>query len=64
MKEIEELDEGHEEDDPDEEEENLETNNFVCEECDYRWEDSYAGDDWESQNLVCPMCGSLNLTQL
>ena len=42
----------------------LELSSFVCEDCDYRWEDSHSGEDWEEQSLVCPMCGSLNATQL
>ena len=55
---MEELDEEYEE------EESLESSSFVCEDCDYRWEDNLPGEDWEPQNLVCPMCGSVNVTQL
>ena len=56
--------EEEEEEDSAEGEESPELSNFVCEDCDYRWEDSYSGEDWEEQGLVCPMCGSVNITQL
>ncbi len=36
---------------------------FVCEDCDYRWDES-ADNDMESGMHVCPMCGSVNVTQL
>lgn len=40
---------------------------FVCEECDYRWEDLHSiEDEWEEKSVVCPMCGcgSMNVTRL
>ncbi len=41
----------------------LEDNSFVCEDCDYRWEEVTA-DEMDSGSIVCPMCGSVNVTQL
>lgn len=43
-------------------EEDLEAVSYVCEDCDYRWEES--GLDEVEGNMVCPMCGSINVTQL
>ncbi|MCR9144333.1 MAG: hypothetical protein NXI24_18950 [bacterium] len=43
-------------------EEDLEGVSYVCEDCDYRWEES--GMDEVEGNIVCPMCGSINVTQL
>ena len=60
---MEETENKHEEEDS-AAEESLELSSFVCEDCDYRWEDSYTGEDWEDQGLVCPMCGSVNITHL
>ena len=37
---------------------------FVCEECDYRWDENSLSDDWEESDIICPMCGSTNSTQL
>ncbi len=41
---------------------------FACEECDYRWDDYIVGEkeDIESEDyeVVCPMCGSLNISQI
>ena len=48
----------------DEDEENTEIVSFVCEDCDYRWEDAYSEDEVDERSLVCPMCGSVNVTQL
>lgn len=43
--------------------EDIEYVSFVCEDCDYRWEEGSEGEgDYDS--MVCPMCGSLNVTQL
>ncbi len=36
----------------------------VCEDCDYRWESKYQEEELESNTIICPMCGSMNLTQL
>lgn len=47
----------------DEAEEDLEDVSFVCEDCDYRWEDVSA-EEVETGTIVCPMCGSVNVTQL
>ena len=44
-------------------EEDLEDSSYVCEDCDYRWEDITA-EEVESGMAVCPMCGSVNVTQL
>ncbi|MCB1326443.1 MAG: hypothetical protein H7A21_05865 [Spirochaetales bacterium] len=43
--------------------EDLEAVSFVCEDCDYRWEEPAAEDAAEG-SMVCPMCGSVNVTQL
>ncbi|MBX7058248.1 MAG: hypothetical protein K1X75_09280 [Leptospirales bacterium] len=51
--------EGWEED----ENEDLEGVSYVCEDCDYRWEESGLDDSGEG-SMVCPMCGSINVTQL
>ena len=40
---------------------------FACEDCDYRWEDYYEDgveDDMEDRFPICPMCGSVAVTQL
>ena len=42
---------------------NLEDVSFVCEECDYRWEETGA-EEVDESNVVCPMCGSTNVTLL
>ncbi len=44
-------------------EEDLDDTSFVCEDCDYRWED-ISQEEQESGLIVCPMCGSVNVTQL
>lgn len=41
---------------------------YACEDCDYRWDamensDNY-GVDEERFDIVCPMCGSTNVTQI
>lgn len=41
----------------------LEETSFVCEDCDYRWED-LSEEEMDSGMIVCPMCGSVNVTQL
>lgn len=43
--------------------ENLEDASFVCEDCDYRWEEMAEAEVDES-SMVCPMCGSVNVTLL
>ena len=42
---------------------------FACEDCDYRWEDVIIKrrdelDGIEDINPACPMCGSINITQI
>ena len=44
-------------------EDELEQASFVCEDCDYRWEDA-TQEEIDSGMMVCPMCGSTNVTQL
>ena len=44
-------------------EDELERTSFVCEDCDYRWDEA-TPEEIESGMLVCPMCGSINVTQL
>ena len=39
---------------------------YACEDCDYRWEDVFVKkrndyDDVE-MDIICPMCGSINIT--
>ena len=34
---------------------------FVCEDCDYRW-DEMAEEEVDESSMVCPMCGSVNVT--
>ncbi|MCB1175756.1 MAG: hypothetical protein KDK39_19430 [Leptospiraceae bacterium] len=43
--------------------ENLDDASFVCEDCDYRWEE-YAMNEDDETSMVCPMCGSINVTLL
>lgn len=43
--------------------ENLEDISFVCEDCDYRWEET-GPEEADESNVVCPMCGSTNVTLL
>ncbi len=59
-------------DDDDESGENPERKvnvSYACEDCDYRWEDvlfkrrGEDSDDYEA-DAVCPMCGSVNVTQI
>ncbi|MDA3900170.1 MAG: hypothetical protein PF637_06575 [Spirochaetes bacterium] len=43
---------------------------FVCDDCDYRWDDNIAqksNDYNEAEDItdcVCPMCGSMNVAQI
>ncbi len=42
---------------------------FACDDCDYRWEDQIikAKDEIEDESdfdVICPMCGSVNITQI
>ncbi|MFW6366313.1 MAG: hypothetical protein ACOC2H_07570 [Spirochaetota bacterium] len=43
---------------------------FVCDDCDYRWDDSILQRKNEYEeveeitDVVCPMCGSMNVTQI
>jgi len=34
---------------------------YACEDCDHRWE---ADDFLDTHELICPMCGSSNITEL
>jgi len=52
------LDDDWSEDDVD-----IEHVSYVCEDCDYRWEET-TEPDFDTDSMVCPMCGSLNVTQL
>ena len=38
---------------------------YACDECDYRWDDvvmKRKGDEIEDRDVICPMCGSMNVT--
>lgn len=41
---------------------------FACDDCDYRWDDVVVRRkndyDDDSDGVVCPMCGSMNVTQI
>jgi hypothetical protein len=41
---------------------------FACEDCDYRWDDYIVGEkdelEKEEFDVVCPMCGSVNISQI
>ena len=43
---------------------------LVCDDCDYRWDDTVIqkknafGEPEELGDVVCPMCGSMNVTQI
>ncbi|MFW5862854.1 MAG: hypothetical protein ACOCWZ_11470 [Spirochaetota bacterium] len=40
---------------------------LACEDCDYRWEDVVLKPkdlDLDDIEIVCPMCGSINVTQI
>ncbi len=43
---------------------------FACEDCDYRWDDivvknrGILDEDDEDYEGICPMCGSMNVTQI
>ena len=54
---------GDELEDDEFQENDLENASFVCEDCDYRWE-NLSQDEFDSGMEVCPMCGSTNVTQL
>lgn len=58
-----EIEEDLDEWDAEEGDENLEDTSFVCEDCDYRWEELTA-EEIDTGTIVCPMCGSVNVTQL
>ena len=41
------------------------TVSYACDECDYRWDDLVAkkkGEIEEELDIICPMCGSMNVT--
>lgn len=60
MSELEELDN---ESEWDANQEDLDGISFVCEDCDYRWEEM-GNTEVDDTSIVCPMCGSTNVTQL
>ena len=43
---------------------------FACEDCDYRWDDVIVKikgnleDEEKEIEVICPMCGSMNITQI
>lgn len=40
---------------------------LACDDCDYRWEDVIVkrkDEDIEDIEIICPMCGSTNVTQI
>lgn len=41
---------------------------FACDDCDYRWDDVIVRRkdeyDDDSDGVICPMCGSMNVTQI
>ncbi len=37
---------------------------YACEDCDHRWEADTEDDYLDSWELICPMCGSSNITEL
>ncbi|MGL4368140.1 MAG: hypothetical protein ACRCUT_00475 [Spirochaetota bacterium] len=41
---------------------------FACEDCDYRWDDVIVkgneDEDGDDFSATCPMCGSMNVTQI
>lgn len=41
---------------------------YACEDCDYRWEDSFemqgSLDDINERDAICPMCGSTHVEQI
>lgn len=67
--------EDDDDDDLDEKPEDIDENegqglelSFACEDCDYRWDDFIVGEKEEIENeefdVVCPMCGSVNISQI
>jgi hypothetical protein len=50
----------------DEEDEKKITVSYACEECDYRWDDviirKKGSIEEEEPDIICPMCGSMNVT--
>ncbi len=52
--------EDEEYEDEESEEDWVESASFVCEDCNYRWTE----EDDEAEVIVCPMCGSDNITQI
>ena len=58
-------DKGEKGDDWDKEEKRVDVS-FACEECDYRWDDVIfkSDDEYEAEeiDIVCPMCGTTNVT--
>jgi formate dehydrogenase maturation protein FdhE len=61
----------HLHDDEDDIEEEMKVHvSFACEDCDYRWDDiivkvkgSLEEEEFEHEG-ICPMCGSMNITQI
>jgi DNA-directed RNA polymerase subunit RPC12/RpoP len=45
------------------------TMSYVCEDCDYRWDDFVTKrpeqeEEEDIDSVVCPMCGSMNVSQI
>lgn len=71
--ELEDEDSFEESEESDEESENSNASSisvgFVCEDCDYRWDDyieksSNELEEEEEIDAICPMCGSVNVSQI
>ena len=64
-----ELDDDYDEEDEYDNEKKINVS-FACDDCDYRWDDviikrrGNLEDEEEEFDSVCPMCGSVNLTQI
>ena len=63
MENIDEIEEEWDEDTEDSSEHGAEQASFVCEDCDYRWEETTYS-EMDNETTICPMCGSTNVTQL
>lgn len=57
--------------DDDESEEVTVSLSFVCDDCDYRWDDQLTKstdaaveEEPEEADVICPMCGSMNVSQI
>ncbi len=63
-------DDDEEEDDDDDDDDDFRVGiSYVCDDCDYRWDDFVIQDEEiveerDDQSLICPMCGSMNVSQI